>query len=92
MQQQSKDDKPRAKASAQQRAAAARASHRVQDSAPRPDQRPAPQLRKPATPEPEVDSVDQDDPVDQASYDSFPASDPPAHSTSGTPPGGRRKN
>jgi hypothetical protein len=46
---------------------------------------------KPATPRPEVDSMDANDPVDQASYDSFPASDPPAHSSNRAMPGAKRE-
>lgn len=45
---------------------------------------------KPATPEPEIGSLDEHDPVDQASYDSFPASDPPAYASRGTRSGSKR--
>lgn len=49
-----------------------------------------PSPAKPQTPSPEIRSLDEDDPIDRASYDSFPASDPPAHSAERAEPGGKR--
>jgi hypothetical protein len=48
-------------------------------------------MRKPDAPRPPVTSIDPADPVEQASYDSFPASDPPAYSARRSTPGGRPK-
>lgn len=53
---------------------------------------PPPEPRKPPTPKPTVANIDTDDPVDQASADSFPASDPPSFSGSrAAPADGKRK-
>lgn len=41
---------------------------------------------------PPVPSIDTQDPVDVASYDSFPASDPPAHTGSHAGTGDKRKD
>lgn len=82
---------------AQRRDAAARASQRrsgdpqqrdasLQDGD---DDVSATRPRKPGTPEPAL--AEADDPVDQASIDSFPASDPPAHSSRRAIPGGKRE-
>jgi hypothetical protein len=40
---------------------------------------------------PPVPSIDTQDPVDEASYDSFPASDPPSHTGTRAKPGAEDK-
>lgn len=41
---------------------------------------------------PPVPSIDTQDPVDEASYDSFPASDPPSHTGTRAKPGAEDKS
>jgi hypothetical protein len=50
------------------------------------------QRKQTAQERPPVPSIDTQDPVDEASYDSFPASDPPSHTGTRAKPGAEEKS